>query len=180
MRFSLSAIRRAACFGAVLLLLGAVTGCGGKAKVSGTVTGPDGQPLPSGRITFLPASGPPGVSADIEDGKYTAEDVATGENHVSVDTAYIAEAYKGVGTSKSSNLTGTGAAGPPPKDAPPEAVAALSKLNAGRDEVIKHAKEKMAKYREIPEKYTDTKTSGLSVTVKSGNNNYPVDLSEKK
>jgi hypothetical protein len=182
MQFSWQAIRRTALLTTMLVLLGAITGCGGKGKVTGTVTGPDGQPLPLGRITFLPASGPPGVSADIEDGKYTVEDVATGENKVSVETAYIEEQYKGAaqaGNSQKSFATaGTGGGGPPPKDMAPEVVQGLAKFKKGGEEGIRIAKEKMAKYRPIPEKFTDPKTSGLSVTVKSGNNDYPVDLSK--
>jgi hypothetical protein len=180
MQFFWQAIRRTACFAAVLVLLGAVTGCGGKGRVSGTVTGPDGQPLPLGRITFLPASGPPGVSADIEDGKYTAEGVTPGEAKVAVETAYIAEEAKpALSSGSAGNIPKTGTLAPPPPNMPPEAVEGMAKIAKARDEGIKIAKEKMAKYRQIPEKFADPKTSGLSLTVKSGDNTYPVDLSKK-
>jgi hypothetical protein len=174
MRFPGRVIDRAVCFGAMLLLLGAVTGCGGKGKVSGMVTGPDGQPLPLGRITFLPDSGPPGVSGEIQDGKYAVEDLSTGPAKVSVETAYIHDENQGLvkAASKAGALTGTGASGPPPKDAPP----AFAEMQKKQAEGLKIAKEKLAKYREIPEKFADPKTSGLSLTVKSGNNDFPVDL----
>jgi hypothetical protein len=182
MQFSWQAIRRTAFLTTMLVLLSAVTGCGGKGKVTGTVTGPDGQPLPLGRITFLPASGPPGVSADIDDGKYTAENVATGENKVTVETAYIEEQNKAVARATSSQKSfataGTGGGGPPPKDMPPEAVKGMAQFKKAGEEGIKIAKEKMAKYRPIPEKFTDPKTSGLSLTVKSGVNDFPVNLSK--
>jgi hypothetical protein len=180
MQFSWRAMRRSACFAAVLVILGAATGCGaGKGKVTGTVTGPDGKPLPLGRITFLPASGPPGFSGDIQDGKYSVDDVTTGENNVSIDTAYIRDEnepiVKRAGSGKTA-MNGTGSGGPPPKGAPPEYV----KMQKEQEEAPKIAKEKLAKYRPIPEKFADTKTSGLSVTVKSGDNTFPVDLSGKK
>ncbi|HBI41726.1 MAG TPA: hypothetical protein DDY78_02585 [Planctomycetales bacterium] len=181
MRLPWSAIRRAACFGAVVVLLGTATGCGGKGNVSGTVTGPDGKPLPLGKISFTPSSGPPGVSADIEDGKYTAENVGTGENKVAVETAYIKTESLPMlkNTNPESMAThGTGGGGPVPKDMPAEAVAGMAAINKSRDEGIQKAKDNMAKYREIPEKFTDPKTSGLSLTVKSGANTFPVDLSK--
>ena len=179
MQCSWRVIRRAACFGAVLVLLGASTGCGGKAKVSGTVTGPDGKPLPLGRISFTPASGPPGVTADIQDGKYTAEDVRTGENKVSVETAYIElEANLVLHPDRPGGSGGTGGSGAPMPGMPPEAVAGMAEMNKGRDEGIKHAKDNLAKYRAIPDKFNDPKTSGLSFTVKSGDNDFPVDLSK--
>jgi hypothetical protein len=184
MRFSLGAIRRAACFGAVLVLLGAASGCGsGKGKVSGSVTGPDGQPLPLGRITFSAASGQGAVTADIQDGKYTAEDVPAGENKVAVETSYIKEAAQAAqknANQGSVEKKGTGGTGPMPANMPPEAVAGMAKINKARDEGAQKAKENMAKYREIPEKFADPSTSGLSLTVKSGDNTYPVDLSGKK
>jgi hypothetical protein len=167
----------------VLVLLGAATGCGGKGNVSGIVTGPDGKPLPLGRISFLPASGPPGVSADIQDGKYTAENVPTGENKVSVETSYIELEAKlalknSGGGGQGQGGTGGGAA--PQRNMPPEAVAGMAEMNKGRDAGIKHAKENLEKYREIPEKFNNPQTSGLSLTVKSGDNTFPVDLSGKK
>ncbi len=181
MQFHWGTIHRVACFSAVLVLLGAASGCGGKGKVSGAVTGPDGQPLPIGRITFTPASGP-GASAEIQDGKYTAEDVTPGDYKVFVETAYVEQgaklALKGVNLKGVPNAGGTG--GALPKDAPPEAVAGMAKINKARDEGIKKARDDLAKYRPIPEKFTDPKTSGLSLTVKSGSNTFPVDLSGKK
>jgi hypothetical protein len=178
MQFHWRVIRRAACFGAVLVLLGAATGCGGKAKVSGAVT-LDGKPLPLGRISFTPASGPPGVTADIQDGKYTAEDVRTGENKVSVETAYIElEANLVLHPDHPGGGGGTGGGGAPMPGMPPEAVAGMAEMNKGRGEGIKHAKENLEKYRKIPEKFNNPQTSGLSLTVKSGDNSFPVDLSK--
>lgn len=180
MQFHWRVIRRAACFGAVLVLIGAATGCGGKGKVTGTVTGPDGQPLPLGRISFIPASGPPGVTADIEDGKYTAENVPTGEAKVSVETSYIeAEAKLALKNSGGGGHGGTGGGAAPPKGMTPEIATALAEMNKGQAEGKKRAQEKLAKYRQIPEKFADAKTSELSLTVKSGDNTYPVDLSKK-
>jgi hypothetical protein len=177
MEFSWQAIRRPAYFAAVLVVMGAVTGCGGKGTVTGAVTGPDGQPLPAGRITFAPASGSPGVTGEIQDGKYTVENVPTGENKVAVETEYI-QVENGMivkNAASGKRLPGTGMNGPPPKDAPP----AFMEMQKKQEEGINVAKEKLAKYRKIDDKFTDPKTSGFSLTVKTGTNTFPVDLSKK-
>jgi hypothetical protein len=174
MQFSWQAIRRTACFAALLVFLGGVTGCGGKGTVTGTVTGPDGQPLPVGRITFLPTGGQPGASGEIQDGKYKVENVPTGENKVGVDTEYIQVEFGATvkNAARGKPQTGTGASGPPPKDAPP----AFLEMQKKQAEGLNKAKEMMAKYRQLPVKFADPNTSGLSLTVKTGTNDFPVDL----
>ena len=157
-------LRRPACFAAVLFLLAAATGCG-KGKVSGTVAGPDGQPLPLGRITFHPPSGP-AVTGDIQDGKYAVQNVPTGETKVTLDTSYVKEEATAALT------TGTSAAQGQPRGG--AARPQFEEMNRKAAEGREHAKEQLAKYREVPEKYTKPDTSGLSLTVKAGDNTFDV------
>jgi hypothetical protein len=162
-----------------LLLAAALTGCGGgKGKVSGTVTGPDGQPLPLGRIVFKPTGGGPGATAEIQDGKYEAADVPAGDNKVAVETQYIDEE---IGQALKANSP-AGLQGMPPAGAqgnlPPEAAAKWDEMKRSQADAAKRAQELKAKYRQIPDKFTNPDTSGLSLTVKGGNNPFNVDLSK--
>jgi hypothetical protein len=172
------------------LVLLAAFGCGGshgKGTVSGTVT-LDGQPLPAGKIAFVPAQGA-GVSADIkEDGTYTATDVPAGEIKVIVETASlkpIVDQAKGAGAKggpakyASGSSGGPGATTTPDANMSPEAKAFFEKQQKTVAEGRERAKELAARYRAIPTKYADPGTSGLSLTVKSGENKYDVPLSSK-
>jgi hypothetical protein len=172
------------------LLLLAAFGCGGshgKGTVSGTVT-LDGQPLLAGKIAFVPAEGA-GVSADIkEDGTYTATDVPAGEVKVIVETASlkpIVDQAKGAGAKgvpakyASGSSGGPGATTTPDANMSPEAKAFFEKQQKTVAEGRERAKELAARYRAIPTKYNNPSTSGLGLTVKSGENKYDVPLSSK-
>jgi hypothetical protein len=75
----------------VLLSLSMISGCGGpqdRAEVSGTVR-LNGQPLPTGAISFVPTEGTTGPSSGalIADGAYhivRAQGAAVGKNRVSI------------------------------------------------------------------------------------------------
>jgi hypothetical protein len=90
---------------AILVAVVLVAGCGGGAKVSGTVT-LDGQVLKAGTVTFHPTgSGPTGIGTISPDGRYeiavgTDKSLPPGDYVVTVEAteAAIASAEQPVGT----------------------------------------------------------------------------------
>jgi hypothetical protein len=174
----------------------ASVGCGGKAKVSGTVE-LDGKPVQSGNIVFIPSSGP-AVSAPIKNGQYTAEGVPTGDVRVTIENV---EAKRLVENSKpKTSVKGGGPAGfmkGPPKvndtevaikprgkeaafdEMPPGAREALQKQMQTSEEGRRVSQEMIDNYRPIPEKYNSPDTSGLGLKVKSGSNTYNVTMSSQ-
>lgn len=101
-----------------LLLIGC---CGGEnvplGEVSGTVT-LDGQPLPSGIVHFVPASGP-AASGVIENGAYRLSTFASGDGAVlGSHTVYFAPARDEA--HMQSYTEADYAAGKPPPEAPQE------------------------------------------------------------
>ena len=129
----------------VFLVLLAVIGCGGNKnefEVSGTVRY-QGQPLPTGTVSFLDSSNQWLASSPITKGKYTIKGkVPVGPVKITVTTP---------GSSK------TG--GRPPN------VKAKNKLGEPFPQVIP-----------IPAKYSSADSSGLTYTVKPGENNFDIDL----
>lgn len=124
-------------------------GCASKATITGTVSY-KGKPIPSGNITFTPESGAPLVNAPIREGKYSAENVPTGNAKVSIMSMYMASRPSPMmDPSKKDKMA-------PPKDAPPEAQKAFQQSTQSKQGI------------KIPEKYTDPEQSGLSYTVTSG------------
>lgn len=159
-------------FSVVVVLLAFVLplaiGCGGgKGKVTGNVT-LDGKPLPGGTIVFHPTKGTP-VSAEITDGQYTITNAPTGTLAVTVDTAYLKQEAEALGMANR-NMAMSMGRGAPGGNMPPEAKAALDKEKKRADESLQKSKELTARYRQIPDKYTKTESSGLSVQVKAGSN----------
>jgi hypothetical protein len=70
-------IVRAACVGALLVVLVVLAGCGGESmgQVSGTVK-VDGEPLKTGAITFIPVDGKTQTAGgNIEAGRYSVKKV---------------------------------------------------------------------------------------------------------
>jgi hypothetical protein len=166
------------------LFLPAVGCAPGKSPVSGTVT-LDGKPVNAGTIVFVPAKGA-AVSAQIQDGKYSAENVPQGDLKVSVDNRDIkiaveeAQKFKRPGTGKETpSRLGPGAKIPANPSMPPEAKAAMEKQQHEMAESAKQTKEMIAKYRPIPEKYWDPNTSGLTCKVGKGPNTFDVPLSSR-
>ena len=166
----------------VALVIPLAIGCGGgKGKVSGNVT-VDGKPLPAGTIVFHPSKGNP-VSSEITDGHYTVTGVPTGNCTVTVDTAYLKQEAEALGMANSNmqmSMSGGMGGNRPGGAMPPEAKAALDKEKQRADESVKKAKELNARYRQIPDKYTKTESSGITTQVKSGGNPaFDVQLSSK-
>lgn len=160
------------------LLVPVVIGCGSsKGKVNGEVT-LDGKPLPGGTITFHPSKGNP-VGGEITDGKFSVTGVPTGTAKVTVATAYMKQEAEALGMANQNTGMSMGRNAPPGAAMPPEAKAALEKEKQRSQESASKAKELRARYREIPEKYTQPDTSGLSTQIKSGVNNFEVQLSSK-
>jgi hypothetical protein len=165
--------RRTLALGSSAILLLAAMGCGGgKGDVSGTVT-LDGKPLPAGKIAFLASKGA-AVSADIQNGQYTVAKVPTGNVKVTVETASIK-------TQADQMQAGIRQGGPKsvPPNTPPEAKAHLEAEIKANAESAQKAKDLLAQYRPIPEKYGKPDTSGLSTTVKAGDNKFDVSLTSK-
>lgn len=127
---------------AVLAL--AAVGCSGKGEINGRVTY-DNQPIPRGRITFLPQRGG-ARTAEIRDGNYTITDCPTGQMSVGVES-FVPPESAGEGPGVPEELL---KGFKPPGGAPGGAVG-----------------EKF-KGLPIPPKYADPKQSGLEYTVTSG------------
>jgi hypothetical protein len=129
-----------------------VAGCSSRGTVSGTVTY-RGKPVPSGNVTFVPERGP-AVTAVIDGGKYTAENVPAGPAKVAV-TSVSVEVSSGFAKHMQ-----------PPKDAPipPEARQALE------------AGAQIKKGIDLPANYADPDKSGLSLKVTGGPQAHNIDL----
>jgi len=132
-------------------LLLALVGCGrGGGTVSGKVTF-NGQPVPSGTVTFVSADGHAFPTIIQEDGSYVVEHVATGPATITVVT--------------------------PPPPAPPPRSTPKGSPGAGSDTSAEAAGMKpQIKVVSVPAKYADPKTSGLSYTVTSGSQTYDIPL----
>jgi len=128
-----------------------VVGCGGgKGTISGKVTY-KGAPLKGGHIAFL-ASNKQNFMGDIsEDGSYVISNVPTGPAKVSVQTSYMKQTAR---TSRQYKV---------PADAP------KGLGGGGGPDLAK-------RYVAIPDKYEDPDQSGLTYTVKSGDQTHNIDL----
>ena len=129
-------------------------------KVPGKVVGRvyyDGKIVPVGTITFHPELGRV-VSAEIEDGEYTAERIPRGRVTLTVSTATQRMAYRTVAKQMKTG-------GLPPdhiKDNGP--IPGMWEL---RDRLEKEWA-KLEDMIDVPEKYADPKTSGLKFQIESG------------
>jgi len=171
-----------------LLVLG-VAGCGGSKK--GTVKGKvtfKGKTLPGGEITFHPEKGA-AVSGEIgEDGTFEVKDVPVGEAKVSINLTKKRGSIRDM-EEKLKVLSGgfPGGGITPPKDAPKDfrKMKDTKAVNPGTEgpdtgpdpeeqkEKMKAQIEllkKLPSAKEFPAKYEKAESSGLSYTIKSGNN----------
>jgi len=143
----------------VLVLAVLSAGCGSKGTVSGKVFY-RGKPLPRGMVTFVPEGKGETRTARInEDGSYRIDRVPAGPAKIAVIS------YAG----PSASLPGPGSRTPgimerkPPKDAPPEV-----------KDIFPSGK--TSEYVTIPKQYEDPDKSGLTYTVKSGSQDFDIQL----
>lgn len=169
-------LRSSFLIGALAVLLGAVNGCGGgKGTVSGKVT-LDGKPLPAGKIGFVPSKGV-GASGEIKDGQYSVSGVPAGDMKVTVETKSIKSKIDEL--SSAVRLSVRSSQPPPGVKMPEGAKKALEEERKRDEEMKQELKELRAAYRQIPEKYSKADSSGLTLKVKGGTNNFDVSLSSK-
>lgn len=123
------------------------TGCGGQGK--GTVSGKvayQGKPLPSGFVTFVPEKGTP-VHADIQsDGSYRIENVPIGPVKIGVQPKSAQNTLQSFPMPRN------------PKD-------------YGKLQAVMTKKE-----TQIPPQYADPNKSGLTYTVRQGQQQYDIAL----
>ncbi len=145
----------------VLVLVGGCSHRGAHARLSGKVTY-KGQPVTGGVITFLPQSGGAYTANLDANGTYSIADLPAGEVSVGIETesvkrqATVADYNKGH------------------QPAPPPGANANSMGAAGGAGSAAPA----TKYVKIPAKYSDPKTSGLSVSVTGGGQDKDFDLTD--
>jgi hypothetical protein len=154
---------------ALVFLLPLAAGCGpGQGRVSGRVMF-GGKPVPGGLVMFLPADGRSSVvSAEIDqNGNYSAVTLPAGEVMVSVDNRQFAP------------LPPRGAP-PIPKGLSPEAFGKMGAGTGGGGASSGNdpgAAARAARYLSIPVRYYTAETSDIRFTVKPGDQQYDVNLS---
>jgi hypothetical protein len=143
---SFRSIRQAA---VLIVVLGVVTGCSEpKGNIGGKVIF-DGSPLPSGKVTFICEGGDkPVLMADIRDGKYELKGLPVGPVKITVAT------YK-----------------PSPKVDRPPGLGPTRRPDT--DDMPPVSPEKFVA---IPVRYSQAETSGLTYTVKPGDQEYDIPL----
>jgi hypothetical protein len=151
---------------ALALTLFFTAGCSSKGTVSGVVKF-GGNILPGGRVSFTPEqAGVVGGSSEInpKDGSYRIEGLSTGPMKISV------EPYQAPSRPPSGGPPGGMTFGPPKGLTPPP--------DAGFDPNIfdPNAQAAGARRVEIPAKYRDPETSGLTYTVKGGPQEFDIPL----
>jgi hypothetical protein len=149
-----------------LLLAFAAAGCGSAAgKVSGKVT-IDGKPLPGGVITFVPTdpnASPKAAEIDAS-GEFHDLEVAAGDVAISVEN-------RSLGPKGRPN-----AADRFPKGLPPELKG--PKTDGGSVSARQDAPKHDSRFLPIPERYYDTRSSGLRYTVIAGPQTHNVELTK--
>jgi hypothetical protein len=128
-------------------------GCGGTGVVSGKVTY-NNEPVGGGTVLLISTEGRgTGRSIIGPDGAYSVKDAPVGTVTITVETISVKPPRIVPDMPKPPE-------GAIPKDAPS----------------IYGSKPSNAKYVEIPERYSDPETSGLTFTVKSGSQPHDIDL----
>jgi hypothetical protein len=151
-----------------LLLAGAV-GCNKKGTVSGKVTY-DGKPVLVGTVTFHTEKRQ--VVAAIDDnGVYTVTGVPLGEAKITVDTS----------TAEALRKAPAGPPGGPPKDikAPKDFQSQIEKEGGAANQQLKERAERARNTPDVPTAYTKPDTSGVTLTVKAGSQEFNIDLPKK-
>jgi hypothetical protein len=134
--------------------------------VSGTVTYKN-KPVPSGSVMLVTDNNGSFQGAIDKNGAYTVEGVPVGPAKVSVYSSGSGTRMKmGKGGGVGGGVGGAKGMMTAPKDGPPEAAKAYQGAKEEKTGV------------NIPPKYMDTDTSGLTVDVKSGPNSYDIPLKD--
>jgi hypothetical protein len=155
-----------------------LTGC---SEPTGTISGKvtfKGEAVTSGSVNFVPAEGDASKAtfAMIQsDGSYTAT-VPTGKMKIAIVTPSGDSNKSASSSGGSGSYTGSSGKG---KSSTPQAKASATPQNFGMPkgvEVPDSYVRKESKYFNIPSKYKDPDSSGLSTEVKSGENKYDIPL----
>jgi hypothetical protein len=154
---------------ALALLFSLAAGCGpGQGRISGRVL-LGGKPVPGGLVMFMPADGRSSVvSAEIDqNGNYSAVTLPVGDVMVSVDNRQFAPLPP---------------RGPPPipKGIPLEVLAKMGAGTGGGGSSSANdaaAAARAARYVNIPARYYTAEKSDIRFTVKPGEQQYDVNLS---
>ena len=167
-----------------LVLLFGVSGCS-KGTVTGKVTY-GGETVPVGTVTFIPVQEGKGqpIVISITDGQYTAERVPAGSYTVTVSTISQRQTYNNLkkgGSSGPLNPSGGGGKGGQApgidkltKDKPKDKfeMPGAADIQKGKDDMLKQLEGMI----DVPAKFADPEKSGLKIEVKSGKNNFDIDL----
>ena len=168
----------------VLMLGGFTVGCGGSttAHVSGKVFLADGKPLPGGTVVFYPTTGGKMVPTNAqiqEDGSYDMPKAPVGPVKITVSNSEL----------KSDMPPPVGQGGGMPSG--PGKGPMAGKMNAAAKGQKMEANDEKARapqwtpppkppgtYVQIPNRFANLETSGLSYDVKPGEQKYDIKLSE--
>jgi hypothetical protein len=163
-----------ALFAAFLLLGCKQTNPNAPARVSGKVTY-NGSPVTGGSVTFHFKEGGPITMGISEDGSYSGTDIPAGDAVVTVETESINPDKKHT-TYGAVGGVGSGPAAMYGKRSP------VRKAPEGKGEKESPAPEGATTanlvYVKIPKKYSDPATSGLTVTLKPGNQTHNIALTD--
>jgi hypothetical protein len=146
--------RHPARIGSLVLLL-IVAGCASKGTISGQITY-QGKPIPSGTVVMVPEKGQ-AVTGIITDGHYQVKGIVKGMAKIAVQTA-------------------EGAAFNRPMQRMPKGMGPPKELGLDPALFDASAQHSQVKSMRIPEKYRDPEKSGLTYTVKGGEQELNIDL----
>ena len=149
---------------ALLIIASATLGCSkpsqAPARISGSLSY-KGQPIKAGTMAFHTPEGVAYGAKINEDGTYSATDIPEGELVVTVDTEFLNPAKKAgsTGSKDAAKYMKMGGMQPPPSG--PGAAA-----------------EPKSFYTQIPQKYSNAKTSPLTVTTTKGRQVHNIELTD--
>ena len=152
---------------ALLLAACATTGCSKTGKVTGKVTF-EGKQVLVGHVTFTGPDGKTNDSVEIEDGVYTLTKVPVGVCKITVDTSKY-KPPEGAPQVRPGDVDMSKM----PKESQEKMKEKMKQANAaGPDRFLEMQK----KYIEIPFLYASLETTTLSTTVKSGTQDYNIEI----
>jgi hypothetical protein len=139
--------------------------------VTGSITF-NGKPLQAGRVTFIGKNGKASDPGTITEGRYEVLNAPTGECKIKVDTSYLAQMQMFPGMPGNPGM-------PSPPNMSNEASRLSPEKQAGmrKNEDMAKVQQKFAEaFVEIPPDYADEEKTPLTFTVKSGSNNFDIEL----